>query len=306
MARWLVRRLAAAIFVLWAVSTIIFVVTNVYTDPAAVSLPLNASDEQREQRRENLGLDRPFIVQYGDFLGGLATFDIGDSFWQERAAYDIVLERLPNTLRLVGASMIFVILVAVPLGIVAALYENRSPDRGALGWALASISAPPFWVAYLLIIIFAVNLDLVPTSGSSGPKSIILPAISLGLASSGRLSQMLRRGVLDEMRQPYALTSQSRGFSKGYTIVHHAFRNVGASFVTFSGWELTRMLTGYSIVIEVVFAWPGIGLLAFQAIEQKDIILLEGSVLMIAALVVFTNLLVDILRRVIDPRVELV
>ncbi len=291
---------------LWAVSSIIFVVTNVYTDPAAVSLPLNASEEQREQRRENLGLNRPFIVQYGDFLVGLATFDIGDSFWQERDAYEIVLERLPNTLRLIGAAMTVCILLAVPLGVLAAVYERRFPDGLTLGFALTSISAPPFWVGYLLIIVFAVNLDLVPTSGSSGFRSVILPATALALPCAGRLSQLLRRAFLDEIRQPYALTAESRGFSKRYTIIHHTFRNVGASFVTYSGWELTRMLTGYSVVIEVVFSWPGVGQLAFQAVEQKDLILLEGAVLMLAALVVITNFVVDILRRLFDPRVELV
>jgi peptide/nickel transport system permease protein len=305
LARWFVRRLLAAIVVLWAVSSIVFLVTNVFTDPASVSLPLNASEEQRQQRRENLGLDRPLVVQYGDFLAGLATFDIGDSFWQERAAYDIVLERLPNTLRLVGAGMAFSILLAVPLGILAVVFERRFPDFAVLGFSLASISAPPFWIAYLLIIIFAVNLGWVPTSGSNGWKALILPAVSIGLASAGRLAQMLHRAIIDELRQPYALTARSRGFSRRYTIVHHTFRNVGAAFATFSGWELTRMFTGYTVVIEVVFSWPGVGLLAFQSVEQKDLILLEGAVLMLAALVVITNFVIDLLRRAIDPRVEL-
>jgi len=305
-ARWSVRRLLAALLVLWAVSTIIFIVTNVFTDPAAVSLPLDASEEQRDQRRENLGLNRPFIVQYADFLGGLATFDIGDSFWQERPAYDIVLERLPNTLRLVGAGILVMLVVAVPLGITAAAFERRFPDAGVLGFSLATISAPPFWIAYLLVIVFAVNLGWVPTSGSEGLRSLILPAVSIGMASAGRLAQMLRRAIIDELRQPYALTARSRGFSRRYTIVHHAFRNVASSGITFTGWELTRMFTGYTVVIEVVFAWPGVGQLAFQSIEQKDLILLEGAVLMLASLVVITNFVVDILRRMVDPRVELV
>jgi peptide/nickel transport system permease protein len=305
LARWLFRRIVAGILVLWAVSSIIFLVTNVFTDPAAVSLPLNASEEQRDQRREILGLDRPLVEQYGDFLEGLVTFDLGDSFWQERPAYDIVLERVPNTLRLIGAGIAFALIIAVPFGLIAAKHEKRVPDGLSLGFSLATISAPPFWVAYLLIIVFAVNLGWVPTSGDEGFKSIILPAIALGLPSAGRLTQMLRRSTLDELGQPYAVTAQSRGFSRGYTILHHSFRNTGAGFLTLSGWELTRMLTGYSVVIEVVFAWPGVGQLAFQAVEQKDIILLEASVLMLALMVVVTNIVVDVLRRVIDPRVEL-
>lgn len=306
MARWFARRLLAAVIVLWAVSSIVFVVTYVFTDPASVSLPLNASEEQRQQRRENLGLDRPLIVQYGDFVGGLVTFDIGESFWQERPAYDIVLERLPNTLRLVGAGIAVAVLLAVPLGLLAVLFERKFPDFAVLGFGLASISAPPFWIGYILIIIFAVNLGWVPSSGSSGWRSLVLPAVSIALAPAGRLAQLLRRAVIDELRQPYALTARSRGFSRRYTIVHHAFRNVGASFATFSGWEMTRMFTGYTVVIEVVFSWPGVGQLAFQSIEQKDLILLEGAVLTLAALVVITNFVVDILRRAVDPRVELV
>ena len=305
MARWLLRRIVAGIFVLWAVSSIIFLVTNVFTDPAAVSLPLGASDEQRDQRREILGLNRPLIEQYGDFLGGLVTFDVGDSFWQERPAYDIVLERVPNTLRLVGAGISFALIIAIPFGLIAARYEKKFPDGLSLGFSLGTISAPPFWVAYLLIIVFAVNLGWVPTSGDDGWKSLILPAVALGLPSAGRLTQMLRRSTLDEMQQPYALTAQSRGFSRGYTLMHHSFRNAGAGFLTLSGWEITRMLTGYSVVIEVVFAWPGVGQLAYQAVEQKDLILLEAAVLMLALMVVITNILVDIFRRVIDPRVEL-
>lgn len=304
MLRWLIRRIIAAALVMFTVTSLVFVVTHIFTDPAAVSLPLDASEEQRELRRELLGIDRPLLEQYGDFTSGLVTGDLGDSFWQERPATDIVLERLPETLKLVAGAMAVTILLAVPLGMLSAWWEKRFPDHAVLGFSMASISAPPFWIGYLLLIVFAVNLGWVPVFGSGGFKSVILPSVAIGLASAGRLAQMMRRSIVEELRQPYAITAISRGFSRSYVIVHHTFRNVASNFVTFTGWELTRMFTGYTVVIEVVFAWPGIGRLAIQAIEQKDLVLLQASVVVLAFLVVTTNLLVDLVRRLLDPRVE--
>lgn len=305
MLRWLVRRVIAAALVIFVVTSLVFVLTHVFTDPAAVSLPLEASDELREKRRELLGLDRPLIEQYGDFALGLVTADLGESFWQQRPAWEIVRERLPATLKLVAGSVAVTVILAVPLGMLAAWWERRFPDHAVLGFSMASISAPPFWIGYLLIIIFAVQLGWVPTFGSRGFTSVILPSVAVGLASAGRLATMLRRSIVEELRQPYAITAQSRGFSRSYTIVHHTFRNVASNFVTFTGWEMTRMFTGYTVVIEVVFAWPGVGRMAFQAIEQKDLILLQAAVVVLAGLVVATNLAVDVIRRAIDPRVEL-
>ena len=151
----------------------------------------------------------------------------------------------------------------------------------------------------------AVQLDLGQTYGYHGWTSIILPSFAVGLASAGRLAQMMRRAIVEELRQPYAVTAQSRGFSRSYTIAHHVFRNVASTFVTFTGWEMTRMFTGYTVVIEVVFAWPGMGKTALDAIEQKDLILVQAAVVVLAGLVVFTNLAIDVVRRFIDPRVEL-
>lgn len=306
MLRWFARRAIAAALVMFTVTSLVFVVTHIFTDPASVSLPLDASDEQREMRRELLGLNRPLGVQYVDFAGGLVTGDLGDSFWQKRPASEIVLERLPETLKLVMGAMAATVLLAIPLGVIASWWERRFPDHMVLGFSMLSISAPPFWIGYLMLIVFAVHLGWVPTFGSSGLRSIILPSVTIGLASAGRLSQMLRRNIVEELRQPYAITAASRGFSRSYTIVHHVFRNVAANLVTFTGWELTRMFTGYTVVIEVVFAWPGVGRLAIQAIEQKDLVLLQAAVVVLAGLVVTTNLVIDVLRRMIDPRVELV
>ena len=197
------------------------------------------------------------------------------------------------------------LVLSIPLGLISAWKQNRAADKAVVGFGLAAVAAPPFWIAYLLIIVFAAQLHWLPSSGSTGWKSIILPAISIGLASAGRLSQLLRAALLEEIRQPYALTAQSRGFSRAYTLVHHVLRNVASSFTTVSAWEAARMFTGYTVVVEFVYAWPGVGLLALNAIDQKDLVLVQACVLMLAALLLVTNLIGDILRRIVDPRVEL-
>ncbi|MCY4176863.1 MAG: ABC transporter permease [Acidimicrobiaceae bacterium] len=305
MLRWLARRIIAAALVVFVVTSLVFVVTHVFTDPATVSLPLEASEEQRDQRRAALGLDRSIGVQYWDFVSGLVVGDFGESFWQSQPASKLVFERLPATLRLVAGATVVTVLMAAPLGMLAAWLERRFADHAIMGLSMAAISAPPFWIGYLLIIVFAVQLGWVPTFGSSGWRSLILPSFAVGLASAGRLTQMTRRGIVEELRKPYAVTAMSRGFSRSYTIVHHTFRNIATSFVTMTGWELTRMFTGYTVVIEVVFSWPGVGRLAVQAIDNRDLILVQAAVVVLATLVVVTNLLVDVARRLIDPRVEL-
>ena len=305
MLRWLARRIIAAALVVFIVTSLVFVVTHVFTDPATVSLPLEATEEHRAQRRAALGIDRPLGVQYWDFVSGLVVGDLGESFWQGRPAAKLVLERLPATLKLVAGATTVTVLLAAPMGMLAAWWERRFADHAVLSFSMASISAPPFWIGYLLIIVFAVQLGWVPTFGSRGFASLILPSFAIGLASAGRLAQMTRRGIVEELRKPYAVTALSRGFSRSHTIVHHTFRNIASGFVTMTGWELTRMFTGYTVVIEVVFAWPGVGRLAIQAIENRDLILVQAAVVVLATLVVVTNLLVDIARRMIDPRVDL-
>ena len=305
MLRWLAKRIIAAALVVFVVASLVFIVTHVFTDPATVSLPLEATEEHRAQRRAALGIDRPLTVQYWDFVSGMATGDLGESFWQGQPAAKLVLERLPATLKLVAGATVVTVLLAAPMGMLAAWWERRFADHAVLGLSMVSISAPPFWIGYLLIIVFAVQLDWVPTFGSRGFTSLILPSFAVGLASAGRLAQMTRRGIVEEMRKPYAVTALSRGFSRSYTIVHHTFRNVASSFVTMTGWELTRMFTGYTVVIEVVFAWPGVGRLAIHAIDNRDLVLVQAAVVVLATLVVVTNLLVDVARRLIDPRVEM-
>jgi peptide/nickel transport system permease protein len=300
---WLSRRVAAAVFVIWAVCTVTFVVTYVVTDPAAVALPLDATEEQRQQLRHILGLDRPIGEQYFDFVRGLVTPDFGDSFWQQRPALEIVLERLPRTLFLtLGAIML--VLVVSPF---MALYVSQRPrgiaDRLAGGASLMALSAPPFWVAYILILVFAVQLGWLPTYGSTDPTGFVLPMVVLGLPAMGRVLLQMRSEARGQLHEPYMLVAEARGFSESHLRRHYTARNVGVALATFVGWEVTRMIAGYSVVVETVFGWPGIGELTVQAAEHQDLILLQACLVVTAVLIVFINIGLDLVRSRIDPRI---
>jgi peptide/nickel transport system permease protein len=299
---WLVRRVAAGIAVLVAVSSIVFVLTRVFTDPARAALPLYATDDQLNTLRKSLGLNAPLWEQYWDFLRSLPTLQFGDSYWQKLPAVSVVLDRLPNTLQLMACAILIAVVSSIVLGAVAARYAGRWPDHVIVGFGLLGVSAPQFWVAYLLIIVFSIQLDWLPSTGTGGTQHLILPSLALAIYSAGRLTQFVRQAIVNGLREPYVLTAESRGFGPVYAITHHVVRNVLADFVTVSGWEVTRMLSGATIVVEVIFGWPGIGQLLVDAINQKDLVLLQVLVLVIAALVVLMNLVIDILRRVIDPR----
>ena len=189
MLRWLARRIIAAALVILIVTSVVFVVTHIFTDPATMSLPLEATEEHRASRRASLGIDRPLAVQYWDFMSGLVVGDLGESFWQGRPASTLVLERLPATLKLVAGATVVTVVLAAPMGMLAAWWERRFADHAVLGFSMVSISAPPFWIGYLLIIVFAVQLGWVPTFGSRGIISLVLPSFAIGLASAGRLAR---------------------------------------------------------------------------------------------------------------------
>jgi peptide/nickel transport system permease protein len=305
LAVWLGRRLAAAAPVIWAVCTAMFVVAYVVTDPAAVALPLDATDEQRAQLRHNLGLDRPIWDQYVDFLVGLIAFDMGDSYWQQRPALEIVMERVPRTLILAAGAIGLVLVIAPTLALFVSARSGGAIDRIITTTSLVALSAPPFWVAYLLILVFAVQLNWLPTYGSSDWRSILLPMVVLALPATGRLILLMRSEAIGQLRQPYMLVAQGRGFSSSHLLMHHTLRNVGAALTTFGGWELTRMIAGYSVVVETIFGWPGVGELTVRAAEHQDLILLQAGVVVTAALIVAINIVLDIIRKVVDPRISL-
>jgi peptide/nickel transport system permease protein len=268
-------------------------------------LPLSATAEQRAEFEHLIGLDRPLPEQFVTFLGDLATLDFGESLWQRRPAMEVVFERLPNTLMLIGAGLGFAIILALPLGAIAALRPGGVIDRITVIGGLVGLSTPQFWLGLLLILLFAVNLRWLPTSGFGGLPYLILPALTLALPSMARMVLLVRSQVIDELNQQYVKTARAKGLRFHQVLFGHALRNTLIPFVTLAGWEVISALAGYTVVVETVFAWPGLGLTAIQAIQRNDLFLLQAIVFTVAIAIVLVNILLDIIYKFIDPRIKL-
>jgi len=306
MGRFAVRRIAQGFLVIFGVTVMVFVFTRMVGDPVKVMLPLEASPQERAAFKHQLGLDRSIPVQFASYLGHLARGDLGTSLWQRRPAIDIVLEALPRTLELVLAAIALAVLLAIPLGLLAALRPGRTLDRLAVVLSLAGLSIPQFWLALLLILVFAVRIRLFPTAGMGGPEHLVLPMLALALPALGRIAMIVRSSMIDELNQQYVKTADAKGLPRRRIVGVHALRNASIPALTLTGWELIRALAGYSVVVETVFAWPGVGLLANQALDQQDLILLQAIVFVVALMVVLVNVAIDILYKAVDPRIKLV
>jgi peptide/nickel transport system permease protein len=305
MGRFILRRIIQGLIVIFGVTVIVFVVTRMVGDPVKVMLPLESTVEQRAAFEKQLGLDRPIYVQFVDFMGDIARLDFGDSLWQHRPAMEIVFEKLPLTLLLTAVGIGLAFLIAIPLGIVAALRPGGLVDRATVFVSLLGLSLPQFWLGLLFIVIFAVQLRILPTSGAATPKHIILPALTMALPALARLVMLVRSSMIDELNQQYVKTSFAKGLPFVRVVGVHALRNAALPVMTLVGWEVIRALAGYSVVVETVFAWPGIGLTAIQDIEREDLILVQAIVFTAAISVVLINIAMDFLYKVIDPRLKL-
>lgn len=281
----------------------VFFVTHLLGDPARLMLRPEATDEQVEQLRDSLGLNDPMYVQFGRFIGDLAQGDFGESLWQRVPAMDIVLDRLPATLYLAGATLGVAIPLAVLLGIISALRPRSLADRFVTVFSLTGVSTADFWLGLMLILLFSVELGWLPTSGYGGINYVILPAAALALRPIGRISQVVRSAMLDEMNKGYITTARAKGLGERVVILSHTFKNAAIPILTMMGDEAASLLNG-AVVIETVFGWPGIGILLIQAIEKRDLPLIEASVIVIAIMIVTVNLLVDLTYSIIDPRVR--
>lgn len=305
MGRYIIKRFWYGVIVIFGVTIIVFVATRLIGDPVKVMLPLEATLEQRAAFEKRLGLDRPIPVQFLEFMGDIARLDFGNSLWQHRPAMEIVFEKLPLTLILSFVGIGFAFVISIPLGIIAALRPGGVSDRSTVFLSLIGLSVPQFWLGLLFIIIFAVQLRWLPTSGVATPFHIILPALTMGLPALARMFMIVRSSMIDELNQQYVKT----GFAKGlpfYRVVGiHAMRNAALPVLTLCGWELIRAVAGYSVVVETVFAWPGLGMTAIQAIEREDLILLQAIVFTVAIIVVLINILMDVAYTIIDPRLKL-
>jgi peptide/nickel transport system permease protein len=305
MGRYFLKRLWHGSVVILGVTVLVFVVTRLVGDPVKVMLPLETTAEQRAEFERQLGLDRPIAVQFLAFLDGITRLDFGDSLWQRRPAMQIVFEKLPLTLELAVLGIGFAFLLSIPLGIIAALRPGGASDRSTVFLSLLGLSVPQFWLGLLLIVVFAVQLGWLPTSGVDTPVHLILPTITMALPALARLVMIVRSSMIDELNQQYVKTCFAKGLAFYRVVGVHALRNAALPVVTLCGWEFIRAIAGYSVVVETVFAWPGLGLTAIQAIEREDLILLQAIVFTVAIMVVLINILLDISYKAIDPRLKL-
>lgn len=305
MGRFILRRLVQGFLVVLGVSLVVFVAMRVFGDPAKVMLPLSATAEQRAEFEHLIGLDRPLPEQFVTFIKDLAVLDFGESLWQRRPAMEVVFERLPNTLMLIAAGLGFAILLALPLGAFAALRPGGIVDRITVIGGLVGLSTPQFWLGLLLIMLFAVQLRILPTSGIGSWQHLVLPALTLALPSLARMTLLVRSQVIDELNQQYVKTARAKGMRFHTVLFGHALRNTLIPFITLAGWEIISALAGYTVVVETVFAWPGLGLTAIQAIQRNDLFLLQAIVFTVAIAIVLVNISLDIIYKFIDPRIRL-
>ncbi|MCA1585054.1 MAG: ABC transporter permease [Acidobacteria bacterium] len=305
MLRFLARRLALTVPVILGVATLVFSLIHLVPgDPALAMLGEGAAPDDVMELRARLGLDRPLPAQYGSFLRGFIVGDLGVSFRTGQPVVSMIAERLPATIELALAAMLVAVLVAIPLGIVAAVRRGSAADHTAMTLALAGISIPNFWLGPLLAIVFAVELGWLPVSGRSRWTSVVLPAVSLGAALAAILARMTRATLLEELRELYVRAARARGVSRHGAIVGHALRNSLIPLVTIIGLQFGAVLTG-AVITETIFAWPGVGRLLIQSISFRDYPTVQGCILLIAITYVGVNLVTDLLYGVLDPRIRL-
>jgi ABC-type dipeptide/oligopeptide/nickel transport system permease component len=304
MHKYLIRRLLLTIPVLLGVATLVFSLIHfIPGDPAQAMLGEGAAPEDVAQLRTRLGLDRPLLVQYGSFLQGLAHGDLGVSLRNDQPVLQQILDRMPATAELAFASMAIAVLIALPLGIIAAVWRGTAIDYGAMTLSLVGISVPNFWLGPLLAIVFAVELGWLPVGGRGTLAHLVLPSVTLGAALAAILARMTRASLLEELREPYVLAARAKGVSRSRAVLHHALRNSLIPIVTILGLQFGVVLTG-AVITETIFAWPGIGRLLIQSISFRDYPTVQGCVLLIAVTYVGVNLLTDLTYGFLDPRIR--
>jgi peptide/nickel transport system permease protein len=304
MRTFLVRRLLQSLVVLLGVSFVVFFILFLTGDPAAVLLPPEASAEDIRLFRERMGFDDPFFVQYGRFLAGALRGSFGESIRHGEPAFDLVVERMPATFELAGAALLIALCLAIPAGIVSAVRRNSVLDYVATVVALLGQSMPTFWLGIMLILLFSVQLQWLPSSGRGELRHLVLPAITLGLFTTARITRLTRSGMLEVLNQDYIRTARAKGVANPPVVWKHALKNAAIPIVTIVGIELGTLLGG-SVITETIFAWPGVGRLSVQAIYNRDYPVVQAAVFLLATTFVVVNLFVDVLYTYLDPRIRL-
>jgi len=301
---FLVRRLGQALVTILGVVTLIFFVQRLTGDPTYLLVPETATQADIEALRHQMGFDRPLVVQYLDFLGELSRFDLGQSVVQRVPVTTIIASRLPYTLMLAAGALLVACGIGVPIGVLLALFRETPAAKAAAGLVLAAQSMPTFWSGILMILVFSVLLGWLPPSSAGGLSHLVMPSFALGLLSMATFARITRSALLDELSKDYTRTARSRGVGTGRLLLHHVARNASIPLITVAALEISNLLAG-AVIVETVFAWPGIGQVTVQAILARDFMIVQGVVLLGAFVTVALNLLSDLLYSVVDPRIVL-
>jgi len=306
MGRYIARRLGQGLVVIFGVTIFVFVITRLIGDPVKFMLPLSATPEQREARRAAMGLDASIPTQFVRFLRDLVRLDLGESTYvRGQSALSVVFDYLPRTIQLVGLGMLFAVVLSIPLGVLASRKPGGITDRVLTTLSLIGLSMPQFFLGFMLLIAFTVKLQWFETGPGPWTTNLILPAVCLALPAIGRLSIVVRSSMIDELNTQYVKVAKAKGMTQRRILGVHALRNAGIPYVTLLGWEIIRALAGYTVVVESVFNWPGLGFMAKTAIKNQDFYLIQAIVFVIAVIVVLLNILIDVAYKVLDPRVDL-
>lgn len=304
MQRFIIVRCFYALIVLFIVSIIVFTLARISGNPVDVFLPFDATDAQQLALERDLGLDQPLPLQYLKFVGNALRGDFGNSIkWDGQTAMGLVAQRFPATLQLAGIAMGISLLIAVPIGVLSAVKKDTIFDYIGKIIALAGQSLPPFWLGIVLIFIFAVTLDLFPTSGRGGGRNLILPAITLGWFQVAAMMRLVRSAMLEVLDTEYIKLARIKGMREWKVVWKHALRNASIPPLTFFGIVAGQLMTG-AVITESVFTWPGTGLLAVDAIRARDYPVVQAVVITFAGIYILSNLIVDIMYAYLDPRIR--
>jgi ABC-type dipeptide/oligopeptide/nickel transport system permease component len=303
MGRYLLKRLWHTVYVIIGISLISFFFIHLSGDPVMLMLPADASKQEIEQLRQKLGFNDPLVVQYGRFISHAVRGDFGESLYYKVPAMEIIVERLPASLELAVASLVIALVVSIPIGIISAVYRGSALDMGSMLGALFGLSMPHFWLGIMLIMIFSIHLGWLPTSGRGTLAQLIMPAVALGLSLMAMFARLTRSVMLEVLSLDYIRTARAKGLREFFVIGKHALKNALIPLVTVAGMQF-GFLMGGSVIIETVFAWPGVGRLVVQAIFNRDYPLVQSIVFILAIIFVAANLVVDLLYVYLDPRIN--
>ncbi|MDA1075039.1 MAG: ABC transporter permease [Proteobacteria bacterium] len=305
MAGYLFRRIFQAVLILLGVSFITFVLLYVLpADPVRQIAGRAATAQTVENIRQQLGLDQPFLVQYGRYLGGLIQGDMGRSYLQKTEVASLIASRLPATLLLMAGGIACELLIGLTFGVIAAIYRGRLLDQGLMVTSFVAVSAPQFVVGLLLLYVFAVQLGWFPIGGYGTFEHLVLPSVTLGIMGSGWYSRMMRSSMIEVLRQDYIRTARAKGLTRARVLTRHALPNAILPIIAMIGIDIGIFMGGL-VVVESVFGWPGIGQLAWQAIQRVDIPIIMGVTMVSATAIVLGNLLADVITPFIDPRIKM-